>query len=161
MLTCETAGRFIARYVDGVLAEPDRAAVEAHLESCAACAASVRTQREVAAILRDRVPEPGVDLVSRVSARLDEEAGVFGLANWRAWTLGLAPLAAALMLAAYLGLGAAASTTTPASATSDEWSATTAAQTSVLMQPGTSGDVLVEAVLTGSAVPAGEGRNVR
>ena len=160
MLTCEAAERLMARYVDDVLTEDDRRALEAHVVACAACAAAVRAQLEVAAILRSRVPEARADLVSRVSAQLAEEAGLFGLANWRAWTLGLAPVAAALMLAAYLGLGAASSTaTTPAAA--DEWSAANGTATSVLMQPMTSGDVLLEAVLTGSAVPAGEGGDVR
>jgi hypothetical protein len=118
----------------------------------------LRAQREVAALLRTRVPDARVDLASRVFARLDEEAGVFGLANWRAWTLGLAPVAAALMLAAYLGLGASASTASQSATAGDEWAT---AATSVLMQPATSGDVLVEEVLTGSAESGGGARDVR
>jgi anti-sigma factor RsiW len=159
MLSCDTAESLIARSVDGELADADRARLDAHLASCAACRAAVDAQRGVAALLRGRAPETRADLVSKVSARLDEEAGVFGLANWRAWTLGLAPVAAALMLAAYLGIGAAASSATQTVAPED-WTPT-GTPTSVLMQPASSGDALVEAVLTGAAVSSEEGGNVR
>ncbi len=159
MLSCDTAGPLLARYVDGALAERDRVLLEKHLDACAGCRSALRAQREVAALLRARVPDPRTDLVSRVSARLDEEAGVFGLANWRAWTLGLAPVAAALMLAAYLGLGASGSGTTQPATSGDEW--TTGTATSVLMQPAASGDVLLEEVLTGSAAPGGGAGDVR
>ncbi len=159
MLSCDAAEPLIARCADGVLADADRARLDAHLASCADCRAAVEMQRDVAALLRARAPEPHLDLVSRVSARLDAEAGVFGLANWRAWTLGLAPVAAALMLAAYLGIGASGSGAAQPVVAQEEWAATAA--TSVLMQPGTSGDALVEAVLTGAAASSGESRDVR
>ncbi len=160
MLTCEAAERLIARYVDGGLGDADRLALDAHTASCAACATAVRAQREVAGVLRGRRQDAPVDLVSRVSVQLDAEAGVFGLANWRAWTLGLAPVAAALMLAAYLGVGASGAATAQSAATAgDEWTPAAGAA-SVLMQPEASGDALLEAVLTGSAAPEGE-RDVR
>jgi predicted anti-sigma-YlaC factor YlaD len=157
MLTCDVAEHLIARYVDGVLADVDRARLDEHLQSCTTCRTALDAQAAVAALLRARAPERRADLVSKVSARLDEESGVFGLANWRAWTLGLAPVAAALMLAAYLGIGAAASSATQPVVAAEDWPASA----SVLMQPGTSGDALVEAVLTGTAVSGAEGRDVR
>ncbi len=42
---------------------------------------------------------------AQLSARLDDASGWFGIADWRRWTLRLTPVAAALALATYLGLG--------------------------------------------------------
>jgi anti-sigma factor RsiW len=160
MLTCDAAEPLIARYADGGLSGPERARLEQHLASCAACRAAADEQRDVAAILKARPPERPSGLAARVSARLDAEAGVFGLANWRAWTLGLAPVAAALMLAAYLGIGASASSSTQSTVATEEWPLTANATRSVLMQPATSSDALLEEVLTGTNA-SGEGRDVR
>src|SRR5262245_61292244 len=62
-----------------------------------------RDQEAVAAILR-KTPQSEVptDFLARVNARIDETAGWLGLADFRAWTLGLAPAAAALALVAVL-----------------------------------------------------------
>jgi predicted anti-sigma-YlaC factor YlaD len=157
-LSCDAAAPLIARHADDALTDEDRVLLEKHLDACDGCRGVLRAQREVAALLRTRVPDARVDLASRISARLDDEAGVFGLANWRAWTLGLAPVAAALMLAAYLGLGASASTVSQSATAGDEWAT---AATSVLMQPAASADVLLEEVLTGSAESSGGARDVR
>ena len=43
-------------------------------------------------------PEVPADFLARVNARIDETAGWFGLADFRLWTLRLAPAAAALAL---------------------------------------------------------------
>jgi len=62
-----------------------------------------RDQEAVAEVLRAtpaaRVPD---DFLARVNAKIDETAGWLGLANYRAWTLGLVPAAAALVLLAIL-----------------------------------------------------------
>jgi anti-sigma factor RsiW len=158
MLSCEDVQRLIAQEVDGVLSTEDRARLDVHLESCTPCRAELASQREVSALLRARVPQ-AADLASKVAARLDREAGMLGLANWRAWTLGLAPVAAALMLAAYLGIGA--STSNQGSAVLDESSAQSTVSTPVLMQPGTTGDALVEAVLTDGAASTAGSSDVR
>ena len=157
--------RLIARYADDMASMPaaDRAEIETHLRSCETCRLALDAQRDVATALRARLESgaaPG--FVSRVSARIDREdadrAGVLGLANWRAWTVGLAPVAAALMLMAYLGVGSNAVSSDPAGPqTFSEWATSAAATTpaSVFLQPGTTGDALVEAVLTGAAPSAG------
>jgi hypothetical protein len=60
-------------------------------------------QDAVAAVLRALPPAPvSADFLARVNARIDEAAGWLGLANFRAWTLGLVPAAAALVLLALL-----------------------------------------------------------
>jgi hypothetical protein len=71
-------------------------------------------QKLVASVLASR-PPPDVpaDFVSRVNARIDETAGWFGLADFRLWTLRLAPVAAALGLIAVLWPAAAATRTVP------------------------------------------------
>jgi hypothetical protein len=60
-------------------------------------------QSVVAAVLASR-PEPHVsaDFLARVNARIDETAGWLGLADFRVWTLRLAPAAAGLALVAIL-----------------------------------------------------------
>ena len=60
-------------------------------------------QRFVASVLAS-MPPPAVPaaFLSRVNARIDETAGWFGLADFRLWTLRLAPMAAALALIAVL-----------------------------------------------------------
>jgi anti-sigma factor RsiW len=148
MLSCEKAERLIARYVDGVLDPVERASLDAHLASCGSCRSAVAEQTSVAAVLRGREPMPSRNLVPAVSARIGTQDGVFAVANWRAWTLGLAPVAAALALAAYLGIGASTSGQPQQGAAAEEW--TLASSTPVLLQSGSSGDALVEAVLTGT-----------
>jgi hypothetical protein len=60
-----------------------------------------RDQEAVAAVLRD-MPRTGAggDFLARVNARIDDTAGWLGLADFRAWTLGLLPTAALLVLLA-------------------------------------------------------------
>jgi predicted anti-sigma-YlaC factor YlaD len=158
-MTCNDARPLIARFAAD---DPpaDRDALDAHLAECGSCRAALDEQREVALLLRGRletVPEPG--LVARVSARIDQEAGGdgwLGLANWRGWTVGLAPLAAALFAAAYIGVGGPSSngTVEPGVPTTlEEW--TTATAPAALQADG-SGEALIEAVLTGVAPSSGE-----
>jgi hypothetical protein len=62
-----------------------------------------RDQEAVAAVLRDMPhARTGEDFLARVNLRIDATAGWLGLADFRAWTLGLLPAAAALVLLAIL-----------------------------------------------------------
>jgi predicted anti-sigma-YlaC factor YlaD len=161
-MTCADAERVIVRYADDErsLAGSARVELTAHLEGCAACRAALDAQRDVATALRRRPPSvPAPGLVARVSARLDAErdAGWLGLANWRAWTVGLAPVAAALTIAAYVEWGSAinAPATAPAATpTIEEW---TVADAPAILQTSASGDALIEAVLTGAVPASGDG----
>jgi hypothetical protein len=70
-------------------------------------------QIEVATLLASTPPpDVSADFLSRVNARIDGTAGWFGLADFRVWTLRLAPLAAALGLIAVLWPDPATRTTT-------------------------------------------------
>ena len=108
---------------------------------------SEEDQAQIAAALASMPPpEVPADFVARVNARIDETEGWFGIADFRAWTLRLAPLAAGLGLIAVLWPGAAsgtassASTVTPASdfspASATDW------------QQDVSADALLAAALT-------------
>ena len=107
-------------------------------------------QERVAVVLRS-MPLPDVrgDFVARVGARIDRTAGWLGLADFRAWTLRLAPVALALALVAVFwrtpsspssAVAAAQAAFSPAS--SSDW------------QKDVSGDALLDAALT----PGGAGR---
>jgi len=61
-------------------------------------------------------PDACGDFVARVNARIDETAGWLGLADFRVWTLRLAPAAAALALVAIFWSAPSTTTATPASA---------------------------------------------
>jgi hypothetical protein len=163
MRSCESAHRLMARAAEGEGPSPE---LDAHLLTCAGCRADLAAQQAVVRTLRSREPvrvPPG--FAARVSARLDDESrtGVLELADWRNWTFGLAPVAAAFVLAAYLGVGVNSSPGTDAEATAvaagepsfDTWTAASGSPASVFLQPAASSDLLIETILTG-AVPTSE-----
>jgi len=76
-------------------------------------------QRLVARVLASRPPDVvRADFVARVNARIDatESAGWFALADFRSWTLRLAPIAGALVLVGLLWTPASPTTESPAAA---------------------------------------------
>jgi len=150
----------LARAADGALSDAEQRDVQAHLEGCAACREALDAQRLVARALVARAAvEPTAGFASRVSARLDaQQRGILDLANWRAWTVGLAPVAAALVVVAYLGIGTTTTsetvtTTASDTATFESWASASAGMTpaAVFLQPSASSDQLLETVLTGAA----------
>jgi hypothetical protein len=163
-MTCDDVHRLLARAADD--SSFADAALDAHLTACDACRAALDDQRAVAALLQSRPPamaSPG--FAARVAARLDgdaADAGMLGLANWHVWGGSLAPVAAALTLAAWLGAGVGTNPlsgqdTPAASETFAAWAQGTADDhVGLFLQAGTSTDVLLETVLTG-AVPEGVG----
>jgi Putative zinc-finger len=97
----------LADYVDGTLAERDRAAVAAHLTGCARCSAEVRQAEAARAALSELVDVPvpfGVTgpVLAEAGRRFERRPGVvWGRFQWAA---GLAA-AAALVLVVALNLG--------------------------------------------------------
>jgi hypothetical protein len=125
-------------------------------------------QELVAAILKGTPrPEVRADFVARVNARIDAASGWFGLADFRVWTLRLAPAAGALALVAVFWPAPAASSTS-ASTTSTSTTAAPAVQTETApastFSPASSSDwqhdVSADALLDAALRPAGGG-NVR
>jgi hypothetical protein len=156
-MPCPDVVKHIARLADDPesLDAQTRAGVDLHLDDCASCRAALDTQRAVSALLKMRPPDNlSPQFASRLAARLDDASGWFGLADWQAWTLRLAPVAAAVALATYLGLGV--STETPV--TIEEWTlGTTEASTeSLLWDASISAESVMETMLTGE-LPAGSG----
>ena len=102
-------------------------------------------QEAVAAILASRAQaDVPADFVARVNARIDATAGWFGLADFRLWTLRLAPLAAALGLFAVLWpVAATTGTAAVPAATAAGFSPASATD----WQQDVSADALLEAAL--------------
>ena len=156
MTTCSDLERSIAREADGTALTPaEREQLHAHLAGCAPCRTALDAQRAVARLVAAR-PADGVpaSFASSLASRLDEEEGWLGIANWRAWTAGLAPVAAALLVAAYLGIGAGpTATTSPAVEAVPQVVSidpeTHPAAAALLQPPGTM-DALLETMLTGA-----------
>jgi hypothetical protein len=164
MISCADVEPLIARYAeDDAAGTRVPADVTAHIDGCPSCRRALEEQREVRRLLLARPPAVvSSSFTARLSDRLGEQHDWLGLVNWRAWTVGLAPVAGALVLVAFLGWGSktespSTTTRTPAAAVALEWpTASARTPASVLMQPGASGEQLLEAVLTG-AVPASVG----
>ena len=114
---------------------------------------SEEDQALIAAALAS-IPPPDVpaDFVARVSARIGESEGWFGVADFRAWTLRLAPLAAGLGLIAMLWPGATARTTSSVS------TATQAADFSPASPADWQQDVSADALLAAALTRADNGR---
>jgi anti-sigma factor RsiW len=174
-MNCSEIERLIARYADdaGALSDVQRQHLESHLESCDACRVALGEQRQVARALGAR-PQVAVPpgFAARVAAGIDAEGeGWLPLANWRAWTAALAPLAAALVFVAWLSGGSGVSSTSPASTqasttageTFDTWAISTASSSraAVFLEDGSGGDALLEAVLTGTSSSGGNRDNDR
>jgi len=111
-------------------------------------------QETVAAVLRSTPPPdvPG-DFLARVNARIDATAGWLGLADFRTWTLRLAPAAAALALAGLLWPAPSVSTTPVPSVTATPATVFSPSSSSDWQQDVT-GDAMLDAALT----PADRGR---
>lgn len=161
MLTCSEAAPLIARRADGAELEATIAArLDDHLAECAACGEQLSVQRIVRDTLRMR-PDDKVSaaFAARLSERLDEASGFFGMADWRAWTYRLAPLAAALALVAVLFAGQSA-----APINLEEWtvgSDDTTSRASMLWNSETTPDSVIETMLIGEAQAGGGTTDVR
>jgi len=119
MLDCERAGPLVARLADGALAPEARASLETHLATCPTCRDAVEAQRLVRVVLAGRpLVEPSPALSARIAADIAAEFSWLGVADWRRWTLRLAPLAAGLIIAALAwSQGTTATSATPGSPT--------------------------------------------
>jgi hypothetical protein len=167
-MNCPAAEPMIARYADdpASLGSAERQELERHIEVCEACRIVLQDQRHVARALRARSPlavSPG--FAARLAARLDAEpTGWLGIANWRTWTVTLTPVALALVFVAWLGGSGSTQTSAPSTSagqaeTFDTWpTSNAAAEPAAVFLQSSTGDALLEAVLTGAPAGDSDGR---
>jgi hypothetical protein len=156
-MTCDDARRMIARRADESSDIAYEGALDAHVSACAGCRAALDEQREVVAVLRSRPVTPvSATFSQRLAARLDEASGWFGIADWRIWTIRVAPIAAAIALVALLTSSSTRtqpSTPLPSSPiTIDEWARSgldASRVSSMLWQNEVTTESLLESMVTG------------
>jgi anti-sigma factor RsiW len=90
----------IARAADGSLDEAELAAFDAHIASCGACRSQLDAQSAARRVLMARPIAPVRDLSAAIRATLETERPWIERLNWRRLSLRVAPIAAALTLAA-------------------------------------------------------------
>jgi anti-sigma factor RsiW len=91
----------LVRAADGSLDAADRAALDPHLASCDPCRAELDAQTSAHRALAARAIEPVRDLSAAIRATLEAERPWIERLNWRRLSLRVAPIAAALTLAAF------------------------------------------------------------
>jgi hypothetical protein len=118
-----------------------------------------RDLEAVAALLR-ATPAPPVsaDFLARVNQRIDETAGWLGLADFRKWTLGLVPAAAALVLAAVLWPASASEKRVTNTATDTAKTAASSPSFSPSSYTDWQQDVTPNALLEAALRPVGDNR---
>lgn len=154
-MNCEEATRLVVDDLGGRLDDRGRAILNDHLITCAACRDLAAAQREVSSVLAAR---PAADVppsfAPRVVARLRQESGWFGVADWRWLSVRLAPVAALLLLGAGLVIERqSVQTSAPASlsAVFDTWTSggsESVPVTAVLWRPDAGEDAALLTVLT-------------
>lgn len=132
----------IAQAADDSLAPEQRHALDAHLTACDSCRALFDTQREARALLMRRPIVPVRDLSAQIRAALDAERPWIDRLNinWRAWSLRVAPIAAALVVVAVM-LVRTVDTNTGTSVATNETSVAAADTTASVASALWSGDV--------------------
>ena len=153
-MRCDDVERAVIARAAGRLDPAAAGRLEAHLAGCPACREAAGGQDDVTAVLSAR-PDAAAPLgfATRVMARLDGPPTWLDVINWRRWTVRLAPVAAALLVAAGVGLRpAAAVEPIEFSDLVTDWvevdDAAGPAALSLLWQEEVSDDTLLEAVLT-------------
>ncbi len=153
-MRCDDVERAVIARAAGRLDAVGLRRLEAHLAGCAACREAAGSQDDVAAVLSARPDAPPpLAFATRVMARLDGPPTWLDVINWRRWTVRLAPVAAALLVAAGVGLRpAAAVEPIEFSDLVTDWvevdDAAGPPALSLLWQEEVSDDALLEAVLT-------------
>jgi hypothetical protein len=112
----------------------------------------MENEQDLVAAILTSMPPPDVrgDFVARLNARIDGTAGWLGLADFRAWTLRLAPVAAALALVAVFW-PASSSSRDPVPGPTGRTAATVSTfspSSSGDWQKDVSGDALIDAALS-------------
>jgi hypothetical protein len=102
-MTCGRIRKRLIAYIEGSLPEAERREVEAHLESCGACARELKAVSETAQILRAARPqsgEPPPGFASRVAASLGQPARPVPQPRWAPAWAGVVVVAGLVLLLA-------------------------------------------------------------
>lgn len=106
-MTCKQVESLLARAGDGTLDRARQEQLDTHLATCATCRDALECQTKMWELL-SRGPSAPVPLgfSTRVMASLESgESSWMDALDWRAWTFRLTPVAATLLITAFLGLG--------------------------------------------------------
>ncbi len=145
---CECLVHLILAAVDGTLDRDKREQMALHLAGCPACRQAVNDQERVRRLLAELpFPEVSQDFVERVRARIAAPAW-FDVADWRVWTLRLAPVAAVLLVALMWGV-TETSRAQSLSSVLEAWAAdgATTTERQLLLDPTLTADTLLAAAL--------------
>ena len=156
-MKCDEVQEMLAREDGGRLSLDQQRGLSTHLVACEECQGVACDQRMVAEILVSR-PDAQVSpgFADKVLSALDAPESWVLLADWRRWTLRLAPITAGLALAAVFvpsamieASGPQLEQVTQALALGDREGEPTV--TSLFWQPDVDADTLLVAAVTGSA----------
>jgi anti-sigma factor RsiW len=119
---CDAYVGLLVRAADDSLDADDRARLDAHLPGCAACRAALDTQQSAHVLLSTAfAPEPTLGFATRVVANVAPRENWLDRLDFRRWTWRVSPVAAGLLLAAWMVI--AGGETTSASVSVEEVSA--------------------------------------
>lgn len=139
MAVCESMVPMILASVDGTLDVSGEARLAAHVAGCPACRRALEEQKAVKQLLATLpAVEVSADFAARVRQRIARSVGWWEFADWRIWTLRLAPVAALLALLAWVPFGGDTTTSTPSATPSATPAATLASVMEAWATGGTS-----------------------
>ena len=147
-MTCDGLAPLLAAAAGDHLDPERRARLDAHLVVCDACRSALADQLTVRSWLA-KTPEAEAParFAERVRARIDESESLLGIADFRRWTLRLAPVAALLALAAWFGFGQSSTPSAPDTRTAVAQTSAFSPSSAADWQRSVSGNALLEAAL--------------
>src|SRR5262245_9416970 len=103
MAVCESMVPVILASVEGTLDATGETRLAAHVAECPGCRRALDEQKAVKHLLATLPPVTvSPDFAARVRQRVAQSIRWWEFADWRVWTLGLAPVAALLVLLAWI-----------------------------------------------------------
>jgi anti-sigma factor RsiW len=158
MAVCESMMTLLLASVEGTLDAEGRERLAAHVSACASCRRALTEQTVVKRALAEMpLPPVSPDFAARVRQRVSPPRWL-ELANWRAWTLRLVPVAAALIaLLVVLPTHNETSNAPPESLSSiiDSWTSAgagpSASDVQLLLNPDAHPNALLDAALEASS----------
>lgn len=147
MAACDDMVALILGAAEDTLDAPGRARLRLHVEGCDACRAALALQTSMRRILAGtELPPVSAGFAARLRERLEPRPTWFDRANWRGWTLRLAPVAA-LLGALAVWPGRSDASLGSLSAATRTWAAGASAETQLALDPSADASALISAAL--------------